>query len=118
MLGVPGETVADLRMTLDLAEELDQVFDFGYFVFYPYPGTQLFQVCRDEGYLPADFVTRPANHRESILTLPGISKADIAQHYDAFTDLRRRRYAARSWDLPADLQAAATGHVDDLATTG
>ena len=48
MLGLPGETRDDLSQTLDLAEELD-VLDFGYFVFYPYPGTQLFRVCMERG---------------------------------------------------------------------
>jgi anaerobic magnesium-protoporphyrin IX monomethyl ester cyclase len=110
MLGVPGETREDLRRTLDLAEELD-VLDFGYFVFYPYPGTHLYRVCVDEGYLPPDHLERPANHRESILDLPGITKADIAECYDRFTDLRRRIYARRDG-------AAAAGHVGDLAASG
>jgi anaerobic magnesium-protoporphyrin IX monomethyl ester cyclase len=110
MLGLPGETRADLQQTLDLAEELE-VLDFGYFVFYPYPGTHLFQVCVDAGYLPADHLERPANHRESILDLPDLTKADIAEYYDRFTDLRRRLYAARSG-------AETTGHVGELAASG
>ena len=89
MMGLPGETREDLQMTLDLAEEL-AVVDFGYFVFYPYPGTHLFRVCVDEGYLPEDHLDRPANHRESILDLPDLTKADIAEYYDRFTDLRER----------------------------
>jgi anaerobic magnesium-protoporphyrin IX monomethyl ester cyclase len=110
MLGLPGETRADLQMTLDLAEELD-VLDFGYFVFYPYPGTHLFRVCRDEGYLPEDYLERPANHRESILTLPGLTQADIGEYYDRFTDLRRRLYAGRGGE-------AATAHVAEAAASG
>jgi hypothetical protein len=110
MLGLPGETREDLQQTLDLAEELD-VLDFGYFVFYPYPGTHLFRVCVDAGYLPADYLQRPANHRESILDLPDLSKADIAEFYDRFTDLRRRIYARRDG-------AASGGHVGALAASG
>ena len=90
MLGLPGETRDDLQQTLDLAEELD-VLDFGYFVFYPYPGTQLFRVCRDRGYLPADYLDRQANHRESILDLPDLTEDDIAEYYDRFNALSRRR---------------------------
>jgi radical SAM superfamily enzyme YgiQ (UPF0313 family) len=108
MLGLPGETREDLQQTLDLAEELD-VLDFGYFVFYPYPGTHLFRVCVDEGYLPPDYLHRPANHRESILDLPDLTKADIAEFYDRFTDLRRRLYARRHGE---------TAHVGDLAASG
>lgn len=106
MLGLPGETREDLQMTIDLAEELG-VRDFGYFVFYPYPGTALYRTCMDEGYLPADHLERPANHRESILTLPTITNDDIAEYYDRFTDLRKRLYAAGGIE-----------HVAELAGTG
>lgn len=51
MLGLPGETREDLELTLALHEEL-RPDDFGYFVFYPYPGTDLYRVCLERGYLP------------------------------------------------------------------
>ena len=116
MLGLPGETKAELQQTLQLAEELE-VADFGYFVFYPYPGTALFRLCRDQGYLPADYPERPANHRASILQLPGLSNEDIAAVYDGFTALRRRLFRARyGVELPED--SPATEHVELLAATG
>jgi anaerobic magnesium-protoporphyrin IX monomethyl ester cyclase len=116
MLGLPGETKAELAETLQLAEELE-VADFGYFVFYPYPGTALFRVCREEGYLPADYLERPANHRASILQLPGLTNEDIAAVYDGFTALRRRLFRARyGVELPED--SPATEHVELLAATG
>ena len=37
--------------------------------------------CRDKGYLPADYLEREANHRESILELPTLTPADIAYGY-------------------------------------
>lgn len=117
MMGLPGETPDDLAMTLGLAEELD-VLDFGYFVFYPYPGTALFRVCRERGYLPDDYLTRPANHRQSILTLPTITNDDIARCYDGFTELRRRRYRARGMEVPGEEATAAWDHVDALAAAG
>ena len=94
MLGLPGETREELNETYELAEELDS-FDFGFFVFYPYPGTHLFQTCRDQGYLPADYLQRPANHRESILSLPDLTQADIDVVYEKFTELRVRRERSR-----------------------
>jgi anaerobic magnesium-protoporphyrin IX monomethyl ester cyclase len=118
MMGLPGETPEDLRMTLELAEEL-AVIDFGYFVFYPYPGTQLFHVCREQGYLPEDYLERPANHRASILTLPGLTNDDIAACYDGFTRLRRSLYLDRLGIAPPDdLVADGTDHVELLAKTG
>ncbi|MFT5433529.1 MAG: anaerobic magnesium-protoporphyrin IX monomethyl ester cyclase [Myxococcota bacterium] len=103
MLGMPDETPDDVEQTLALAEALP-VTDFGYFVFYPYPGTQLFKVCRERGYLPDDYLERPANHRETILELPTLSQAQIANYYDLFTELRgdlaleRGGYASGSAD--------------------
>jgi len=108
MLGMPEETRDDLQQTLDLAEQLD-VLDFGYFVFYPYPGTQLFQECRDKGYLPEDYLEREANHRESILTLPTLTNDDIGEYYDAFTDLRKRMYAKRDANLAHIYERASAG---------
>jgi radical SAM superfamily enzyme YgiQ (UPF0313 family) len=117
MLGLPGETRDDLQQTLDLATELD-VLDFGYFVFYPYPGTQLFQECRDRGYLPENYLELPANHRESILRLPDLTQEDINAVFDGFTALRRKRYGERYGDaLAAELVGEATDHVDLLART-
>jgi radical SAM superfamily enzyme YgiQ (UPF0313 family) len=113
MLGLPGETRDDLQQTLELAEEL-HVADFGYFVFYPYPGTHLFTECLERGYLPADYLERPANHRESILTLPGLSREDIGEYYDRFTALRQKLHAAR-YGQPSPL---AIANVDNTARTG
>jgi radical SAM superfamily enzyme YgiQ (UPF0313 family) len=121
MLGLPEETRDDLQATLDLAEEL-AAFDFGYFVFYPYPGTHLFHHCRDRGYLTDEGLTREPNHRGSVLDLPTLSRADITEFYDRFTALRRTLYAARagaagSGDDLGD-PAAATAHVTRSAELG
>ena len=87
IMGIPGETREEMQQTIDLHHQLKPA-DFGYFVFYPYPGTALFGLCKDEGYLPDDYLDRPANHRESILTLPGITQNDIDEFYDRWTDIR------------------------------
>ncbi len=115
MLGLPGETREELQETVALASELE-VLDFGYFVFYPYPGTHLFQVCRTEGYLPEDYLDLEANHRQSILRLPGLSPDDIREAYDQLTTLRERRYRARlDPTASAERVAAATDHIGELA---
>jgi radical SAM superfamily enzyme YgiQ (UPF0313 family) len=87
ILGTPGESRAEMAETIALHAELEPV-DFGYFVFYPYPGTELFQLCQAKGYLPPDYLTRPANHRESILNLPGVTQQDIAAVYEQWTRIR------------------------------
>ena len=91
MFGLPGETAQDVEQTLALNEEL-QPNDFGYFVFYPYPGTRLFEVCRAGGYLAGDFLELPANHRQSNLRLPDLSSTEIDQFYERFTAAREQLY--------------------------
>ncbi len=87
MLGLPGETREEMQQTIDLHHAIDPD-EFGYFVFYPYPGTPLFHHCRQHGYLPENYLDQPANHRESILDLPDVSKQDIAEMYDRWTAVR------------------------------
>jgi anaerobic magnesium-protoporphyrin IX monomethyl ester cyclase len=89
MLGIPGEHKEDIEQTLALHDQL-QPDDFGYFVFYPYPGTPLFEKCKEKGYLPDNYYELPANHRSSILTLPDLSKHDIEMYYNKFTQRRIR----------------------------
>jgi len=87
MLGLPGETEQDIQQTLDLHEQL-KPDDFGYFVFYPYPGTELFSLCKEKQYLPENYYDLPANHHQSILHMPGLSQQNITDYYDKFTALR------------------------------
>jgi anaerobic magnesium-protoporphyrin IX monomethyl ester cyclase len=94
MIGVPGETPEDIDQTLALHDALEPD-DFGYFVFYPYPGTKLFHVCREKRYLPGDYLELPANNRQSILNLPDLSKDDIEYYYTEFTKVREDAYMRR-----------------------
>ena len=71
-------------------------------------------MCVENGYLPADYLERPANHRESILTQPDLSHDDIGQYYDRFTDLRRRLYQGRY----GEAFSAAIEHVATSARSG
>jgi radical SAM superfamily enzyme YgiQ (UPF0313 family) len=122
MLGLPNETPRDVEQTLALAEELE-ADDFGYFVFYPYPGTRLFDYCRERGYLPSNHLELPANHRESILRLPSLSQQEITEYYDRFTALRARRFADRArassgGDPSHEFLRATTSHVHLSADAG
>ncbi len=95
ILATPGETMAEMRETIALHHELQPV-DFAFFVFYPYPGTELFYLCRERGWLPENHLERPAVHRRSILRLPGITEADIETIYAEWTDIRARAAAGRT----------------------
>jgi radical SAM superfamily enzyme YgiQ (UPF0313 family) len=101
IIGTPGETISEMQETIALHHELQPV-DFGYFVFYPYPGTDLYQTCKSNGWLPEDYLSRPANHRQSILNLPNVSQEQIAMMYDNWTQIRVAASVSRS--LPADAE--------------
>jgi anaerobic magnesium-protoporphyrin IX monomethyl ester cyclase len=84
-------------------------------VFYPYPGTELFQVCQANGYLPEDYLNRPANHRESILNLPNATQADVAEVYAEWT---RVRIAAAQSRVPSAFPEQVASDIRARAATG
>lgn len=94
MIGIPGETPEDIEQTLALNEELAPD-DFGCFVFHPYPGTPLFELCRKKGYLPENYEDLPADNRQSILTLPDLTQDDIGHYYNVFSAVREKTYLMR-----------------------
>ena len=105
IVGTPGESRAEMAETIALHHEIQPV-DFGVFVFYPYPGTELFQVCQANGYLPPDYLTRPANHRQSILALPNATQQDIGEVYEEWTQIR----------IASALRRVPTGNPASVAT--
>jgi radical SAM superfamily enzyme YgiQ (UPF0313 family) len=118
MLGLPGETADDIEETIALNDELEPD-DFGYFVFYPYPGTRLFDLCRQEGVLPVNWLNLPANNRESILNLPDLTKDDITHFYDRFSKIRERSYMNRYGSaLSEEGKALARKSFAEIAAAG
>ena len=103
IIGTPGETSNDIEETIALHDLLEPD-DFGYFIFYPYPGTSLFELCRERGYLPDNYHELPANHRRSILDLPDLTRDEIELYYRRFTELRLEAALKR---MPEDADAAA-----------
>jgi len=118
MIGLPGETVDDIEQTLALNEEL-QPDDFGYFVFYPYPGTRLFHLCREKNFLPENWLELPANNRQSILNLPDLTKEEIEHYYNEFTEVRKQAYMSRYGSaLSKENKALASKSFEDCAAIG
>jgi radical SAM superfamily enzyme YgiQ (UPF0313 family) len=118
MIGIPGETRGDIEETIALHEELAPD-DFGYFVFYPYPGTSLFDICREKGYLPENYLELPVNNRSSILNLPELTKDEIDHYYKVFTELREKNYLERyGGGLDETQKAIAVRCLRNSADTG
>jgi anaerobic magnesium-protoporphyrin IX monomethyl ester cyclase len=82
MIGIPGETVEDHMETVHL-NRLCCPERSNTSIFFPYPGTDLFRRCAEQGLLktsPYDGLER----RRAVLSLPGFSKREIQHAYDWF----------------------------------
>ena len=107
MIGVPGETPAMIEETIELNRRL-QPRDLQFSVFYPYPMTELYEVCRRGGYLQ-EGVSLPSYYgRQSVLRLPTLTAEELAMGYDRLEALRSelalkrrhpRRYRLRAFAL-------------------
>ena len=117
MMGVPTETPSEMAETLDLHHRLAPD-DFGFFVFYPYPGTHLHRYCIEHGYLSADHLDQPANHRTSVLTLPTLTPEDIQASYEAWTKARTASALRRSGELSEGSHRSVVEQIEHCASVG
>lgn len=75
MIGLPFETKEMVWDTIRTIAET-RATSFTLNIFYPYKGTELYDVCKENGFLPqGEYETQ--ERRESILNLPTLSKEDI-----------------------------------------
>ncbi len=54
IVGFPGESLAQMEQTFALPGKLDLLYAW-FFLANPLPGTELYQVCREKGYLEEGF---------------------------------------------------------------
>jgi anaerobic magnesium-protoporphyrin IX monomethyl ester cyclase len=87
MVGLPFETPQTIRETVALNQEIqpDQVFCS---VFYPYPGTQSWELCRSKGWISGTTVSSYFAH-ESALDQPTIRRREVVFTHEIFRDLVR-----------------------------
>ena len=95
MLGVPGETADMIKETIALNRELEPA-GMQFSVFYPYPMTELHDVCVEKGYLSEDSRLNSYYARKSVLQLPTLSQAELEREYDRFTALKAELQMKRS----------------------
>jgi anaerobic magnesium-protoporphyrin IX monomethyl ester cyclase len=85
MVGLPEETPEKFKETVRINQAIKPDIASLY-VFYPYPGTELYDYCLEKGYLhpeeslPENYVSR----RDSILELPYFPKKEINRCYRRF----------------------------------
>ncbi len=82
LIGLPGETPRDFRRTVEV-NRLCQPDWFLLSVFFPYPGTELYERCTKLGLLdkPLDSYLE---RRRPVLELPGFSKRQVGRRRDWF----------------------------------
>lgn len=82
MIGLPGETVDEHMETVSLNRQVqpDQHYTG---IFFPYPGTELYDICIERGYLPHQINTQ-MERRKAVIDLPEFSKAQIQHAYTWF----------------------------------
>jgi radical SAM superfamily enzyme YgiQ (UPF0313 family) len=79
LIGYPGETEEDIEKTIDLACSLD-CETVAFFTAIPYPGTHLYEIAKEKGYLGIDVDWRdfaPVSNRNSPMTIPGLTHEQL-----------------------------------------
>jgi radical SAM superfamily enzyme YgiQ (UPF0313 family) len=93
MIGLPGETVQDYWETVEVNRRVcpDQSITS---IFYPYPGTDLYETCRSSGLLK-DTECQTSERWRATLDFPAFRKREIQRAFEWFD---YRIYAGRrSW---------------------
>ena len=86
ILGLPVETQQSIENTIRFAQELD-VFSIQVSLAAPYPGTELFEMARQNGWFTKKDKTDLVENdgfQQSALEYPGLSKDEIFEAVDRF----------------------------------
>ncbi|MFC1480302.1 B12-binding domain-containing radical SAM protein [Candidatus Omnitrophota bacterium] len=82
MIGVPGETMADFKKTVELNRECSPDWHMTS-IFFPYPGTKLFSLCEKQGLLDKSIDT-DLERRRAICDFSEFKKNKIQKSYTWF----------------------------------
>lgn len=104
IVGLPGETRATIRKSIDYARRLD-LDSIQVSLVSPYPGTELYEQCQREGWLISDTYIDSAGHQRGVVGYPHLSSGEL---FDAVALFHRKfffrpRYIVRSvWKMATD----------------
>lgn len=103
MIGVPEETPLMIEETIAFNKKLKPDW-LACSIFSPYPGTALYQFCREKGYLSKnnfeEFSPSYLNEKSaSILNLPTISQKEIVAGHRKFMDFAIGEYLKEKYPL-------------------
>ncbi|MFC1623866.1 radical SAM protein, partial [Candidatus Omnitrophota bacterium] len=76
ILGFPDETRDQIFETIDLNKRI-KADDYGAYIFQPYHGSRLRDLCAEKGYIREDYLAGDA-HLSTDLNMPSITKQEIS----------------------------------------
>lgn len=82
MIGLPGETFEDHLETVKMNREC-QPEEHSTSIFFPYPGTDLYDECLRRGFIHGD-IDCPMERRRAAADLPGMGRAAVQSAYTWF----------------------------------
>jgi len=119
MIGVPGDTEQTIRDTMEL-NKIIRPHHLQVSIFYPFPGTPLYDKCVEQGYAMVDESTS-VFHSKPVLDLPTVSREKVLELHKEFVALGHRIEAEKTKKGYADLaarfgeakvEAGGPGHVE------
>ena len=81
MVGVPGETVDTIEETMELNRIINPHFAC-VSMYQPFPGTKMYEVCRENGYISKDYPT--SLYDDSVLCLQTITPPQLMKKFIEF----------------------------------
>jgi anaerobic magnesium-protoporphyrin IX monomethyl ester cyclase len=93
MIGIPGETIEDFKETIEICR-ICQPKEIYLSIFYPYPGTDLYNLCEKMNLLQ-EIMDIKMERRFAILNLPGFTKKQIQRNYRWFNYYVYKGYKSR-----------------------
>lgn len=97
IMGLPGETLETIRETIEFAKRLD-LNSIQASLASPYPGTEFWDLCRQEGWLTSESYIDDTGHQACVINYPNLSNAEIFASVEEFYNkfYFRPKYIARS----------------------
>ncbi|MGE5489398.1 MAG: hopanoid biosynthesis associated radical SAM protein HpnJ [bacterium] len=83
IVGLPGETRDSLRRTIEFAKRLDcETIQVS--IAHPYPGTEFYRYCEDNGLITIDGMTDESGHQLPNIRYPGLDRAELVDWVERF----------------------------------
>jgi hopanoid biosynthesis associated radical SAM protein HpnJ len=83
IVGLPGETPATIRNTIDFAKRLDNE-TIQVSIAHPYPGTEFYDYAKKNNLITLDSMTDEVGHQLPTVIYPGLDRAELVDWVERF----------------------------------